>query len=151
MAFKCFIYFYFLFFYNAGIRLYGLINLPKGTNAAELSEDSCMSIETKELKPCVGARCGALPTSSNATQKVELVNNAIPYDVQLPTLNPGTYVISVVIHTTKCVEDGQDIQDGDYFNEDMQEFTVEPVTNDIEKDIDVVQMKDPSGILILLL
>lgn len=130
---------------DLGIHLFGIINLPNGTSPVEINEDSCMSIETKELRPCVGARCGALPTSSNSTQKIELVNNAIPYDVQLPNLNPGTYVISVVIHTAKCLSNGQDIQNGDYFNEDMQEFTVEAVTNEIEKDINIVQMKDPSG------
>lgn len=75
----------------------------------------------------------------------------IPYEVHLANLNEGTYVASIVVHIRQCSAtddgkgDGQAIQDGDYYNEDMEEFTIDVNTNDIEKDIFVVKLEHSEG------
>jgi len=103
-------------------------------------------METKQLKPCIGPDCGKLLTSSNhSISNFTAYGNTIPYDVSMVGMNEGTYVISVVIHRQQCQEDGQAIQDGDYYNEDMEEFTIDTNTNDIEKDIFVVKLEHANG------
>ena len=81
----------------------------------------------------------------------------IPYDVHLANLNEGTYVASIVVHIRQCSAtdnsngDSQVIQEGDYYNEDMEEFTIDVNTNDIEKDINVVKLDHTEGKLLLII
>lgn len=127
-----------------GINLHGNIILPEGETTASFGPQSCISLETKLLKTCTGRKCGNLPETKNHTINISPGSEqSIPYEVRLIDLDEGTYVISVVIHTKACItEDSQAISDGDFYNEEMQEFTITMDTNDIEKDIPVVKMND---------
>ncbi|XP_066916820.1 uncharacterized protein [Clytia hemisphaerica] len=128
-----------------GIRLHGDVILPESN--IQFSSNSCLAMETKLLQPCNGADCTKLMSSNNHTiRNLTAVGNRLPYEVHLTNLNEGTYVISIVIHIGACAEsDGQAIVDGDYYNEDMEEFTIDDNTNDVEKDISVVKLQHSEG------
>ena len=82
---------------------------------------------------------------------ISFTGNRLPYEVHLTNLNEGTYVISIVIHIGACADnDEQTITDGDYYNEDMEEFTIDDNTNDIEKDISVVKLEHSEGMIIFI-
>lgn len=56
-------------------------------------------------------------------------------------------MISIVVHIGQCpADDGQAIQDGDYYSDDMEEFTIDLNSNDIEKDISVVKLEHSEGL-----
>lgn len=115
--------------------------MPADEQLTTIPEGSCLSIKTKLLKLCTGPKCPTTPTSGNETIKgLVVVNNTVPYDIQLPELEPGTYVISAVLHIGQCPESDQTMTPGDYYNDEMVDYIVAMETTDVEKNINVVKL-----------
>ncbi|XP_057314762.1 uncharacterized protein LOC130655955 [Hydractinia symbiolongicarpus] len=126
---------------ETGIKLHGKVLLPADEQLTTIPEGSCLSIQTKLLKLCTGPKCPTTPTSGNETIKgLAVVNNTVPYDIQLPELEPGTYVISAVLHIGQCPESDQTMTPGDYYNDEMVDYIIAMETTDVEKDINVVKL-----------
>ena len=104
-----------------------------------------MSIETKLLKVCSGSKCPRIPTSGNKTiTDLQIRNNTIDYSVNLPEMEPGTYVISAVLHVGQCFEGDQSMLPGDYFNDAMHDYVISSETTEVTKDIYLVKLNDGS-------
>lgn len=126
---------------ETGIKFHGKVLLPADEQLTTIPEGSCLSIQTKLLKLCTGPKCPTTPTSGNETIKgLVVVNNTVPYDIQLPELEPGTYVISAVLHIGQCPESDQTMTPGDYYNDEMVDYIVAMETTDVEKNINVVKL-----------
>ena len=133
-------------FFLVGVLLYGKVLLPADSPLISIPAGSCLSIETKRLNVCTGSKCPLLPISGNTTiTDIELIDNTIPYNMNLPELEPGTYVISAVLHVGRCQEGDQSMIPGDYFNDEMHDYTIASHTTEINKDIKMVKLKDPKA------
>jgi hypothetical protein len=67
----------------------------------------------------------------------DVVNNTMAYEMHIPDMDPGTYVLRCILHLYACdLADGK-AKTGDYFIEKKYEVT--PDTTDVEQDLQLVE------------
>ena len=126
-----------------GIKLEGKIILPEDTQMHEISTDSCLSISTKQLHLCTSSSCLESLHALNSTIKnLSIISNTVSYSMHLPDLDPGTYIISAILHVNPCPENVQTMVSGDYYNDVIEEYEVTPTTSEIIKDFKVIKLND---------
>ncbi|XP_012563175.2 uncharacterized protein LOC100201986 isoform X1 [Hydra vulgaris] len=134
---------------ETGIKLEGSIILPEDSDTKEITAESCLSLGTKQLHLCKSSNCLETLHSINTTiRNLTVINNTIPYSMDLPNLDPGTYIISAVLHVSKCPESSQIMVSGDYYNDVIEDYEVTSTTSEIVKDFKVIKLNDVKGVFV---